>query len=156
MEKTAIKCNVNFFIVAKYLLYIYMYVYRMLWKYGCFKSFKEGSPYSDIAFFCLHFLVLFGLYDSTLLFGNIVALNSGLGGVRDVAFTVIYHEQSQLNRVCCFQTSDAVFSKDLFFFSDYLEITTGAVVPCAVPKRSYFYIFQVLLDCKGQQFYLGT
>ena len=48
------------------------------------------------------------------LFGNRVALNSGLGGVRDFASAIISHEQTQSNRVCCFQSLDAVFPKDLF------------------------------------------
>ena len=62
-----------------------------------------------------------GLLDSTLLFGSrvafnkglSVALNPGLGGVRDVAPAIISHE------ACYFQTSDAVFPKDLF--SDYFS-----------------------------------
>ena len=41
-------------------------------------------------------------------------LNSGLGGVRDVAYAIISHEQTQLNLVCCFQALDAVFPKDPF------------------------------------------
>ena len=36
------------------------------------------------------------------------------------------------NRVCCFQTSDALFPKDLL--SDYLETATAVVVPCGGPK----------------------
>ena len=59
-----------------------------------------------------------GLLGSTLLFGTRVALNPGLGGVRDVASAIISHEQTQSNRVCCFQTLDVVFPKDLL--SDYL------------------------------------
>ena len=31
-----------------------------------------------------------------------------------VASVMILHEHTQLNRFCCFQTLDAVFSKDLF------------------------------------------
>ena len=54
------------------------------------------------------------------LFGNRVALNPELGGVRDVAFAIISHEQTQSNRVCCFQTLDEVFPKDVF--SDYLHV----------------------------------
>ena len=46
------------------------------------------------------------------LFSNRVALNPGLGGVRDVTSAIISHEQSQSNRVCYFQTLDAVFLKD--------------------------------------------
>ena len=53
-----------------------------------------------------------------LLFGNRVALNPGQGDVRDVASAATSHEQTQSNRICCFQTLDAVFPKDLF--SDYL------------------------------------
>ena len=52
--------------------------------------------------------------------GNRVALNPGLSGVRDVASVIILHEQTQSNRVCCFQTLNAVFPKDLF--SDYFHI----------------------------------
>ena len=74
------------------------------------------SPYIDIVLLVLHFLVPWNcrvqhLYESR------VALNSGLGGVRDVASEIISHEQNQLNRVCCFHTLDVVFPKDLF--SDY-------------------------------------
>ena len=54
-----------------------------------------------------------------MLFGNRVALSPGLGGVRDVASAIFSHEQTQSNRVCCFQTLDAVFPKDLFFFRLY-------------------------------------
>ena len=52
------------------------------------------------------------------LFSNRVALNPGLGGVRDVTSAIISHEQTQSNRVCYFQTLDAVFPKDSL--SDYL------------------------------------
>ena len=45
----------------------------------------------------------------------------GARSVRDVAFAIISHEQTQSNRVCYFQTSDAVFLKDLF--SDYIKRT---------------------------------
>ena len=58
-----------------------------------------------------------GLKGSTLLFGSRVALNPGLGGVRNVASAIISHEQTQSNRVCCFQTLDAAYPKDLL--SDY-------------------------------------
>ena len=58
----------------------------------------------------------------------------GLGGVRDVASAIISYEQTQSNRVCCFQTLDAIFPKDLL--SDYLENTTAVVVPCGGPKKS--------------------
>ena len=46
-------------------------------------------------------------------------LNPGLRGVRDVASAIVSHEQTQSNRVCCFQTLDAVFPKD--HLSDYFE-----------------------------------
>ena len=62
---------------------------------------------------------------------NRVALNPGLGGMRCVASAIIAHEQTRSNRVCCFQTLDLVFPKDLS--SDYLEITTAVVVSsCAL------------------------
>ena len=48
-----------------------------------------------------------------LLFGNRAALNPGLCEVRDVASTIISHEQIQSNRVCCLQTLDGVFPKDM-------------------------------------------
>ena len=44
-----------------------------------------------------------------------VSLNVGLGGVGDVASSSSFHEQTQSNRICCFQTSDAVFPKDHLF-----------------------------------------
>ena len=66
----------------------------------------------------LLFSGLFGLQGSTLSFGNRVALSPVLGGVRDVASAMISHEQTlKSDRVCCFQTLDAAFPKDLF--SDY-------------------------------------
>ena len=46
------------------------------------------------------------------LFERSVALNSGLGGIMDVASAIISHEQTQQNRVCCFHPFDAVFTKD--------------------------------------------
>ena len=61
---------------------------------------------------------LLGLQGSFFLFSNRVALNPGLGGVRDVTSAIISHEQTQSNRVCYFQTFDAVFPKDSL--SDYL------------------------------------
>ena len=63
-----------------------------------------------------------------------VALNPGLGGVRDLASAIITHEQTQQNRVCCFQTLDAVIPKDLL--SDYLETPTAVVVQCGGPQTS--------------------
>ena len=65
----------------------------------------------------LHFLVLWDCRVQHL-FESRVALNTGLGGMRDVVSAIISHEQTQSNRVCCFQTLDAVLPKDLF--SDYL------------------------------------
>ena len=61
----------------------------------------------------LHFLVLWSCRIQHL-FGNRVVLNPGLGGMRDVAPAIISHEQTELNRVCCFQTLDVVFPKNLF------------------------------------------
>ena len=65
----------------------------------------------------LHFLVFWDC-SVLFLFGNRVALNPGLGGVRDVTSAIISHEQTQSNRVCYLQTLDAVFPKDPL--SDYL------------------------------------
>ena len=36
-----------------------------------------------------------GLWGSTLIFGNRVVLNPGLGGMRDDASAIIFHEQTQ-------------------------------------------------------------
>ena len=57
-----------------------------------------------------------------------------LGGVKDATSVIIPHEQTQSNRICCFQNLDAVFPKDLF--PDVLEMTTAVVVPCGGPKTS--------------------
>ena len=46
------------------------------------------------------------------------------------------------NRVCCFQTLDAVIPKDLI--SDYLEITTTVVVPCAGTKSLLVHRYSVV------------
>ena len=46
----------------------------------------------------------------------------------------ISHKMTPSNRVCGFQTLDAVFPIDLF--SDYLEITTADVVSCGGSKTS--------------------
>ena len=85
---------------------------------------KIFSPYIDIVLLRLHFLVLWAYRGSALLFESRVALNTGLGGVGDVASAIISHEQTQSNRVCCSQTLDAVFSKRspfrLFNVSIYL------------------------------------
>ena len=43
--------------------------------------------------------------------------NPGLG-VKDVAAAILSNKQTQSNRVCCFQTMDAVFPK--VPFSDHL------------------------------------
>ena len=89
-----------------------------------------------------------------LLFGNRIALNPRLGGLKDVASAIISHERTLSNRVCCFQTLDAVFPKDLF--SDYLEITTAVVVPCGDPKMFPVLLclhFLVLRDCRVQRLF---
>ena len=61
---------------------------------------------------------LLGLQGSIFCLEIRVALNPGLGGVRDVTSAIISHEQTQSNRICYFQTLDAVFPKDPL--SDYL------------------------------------
>ena len=64
----------------------------------------------------LHFLVLWDCMVQHS-FDSRGALNPGLGGLRDVASAIIFHEHTESNLVCCFQTPHAVFPKDLF--SDY-------------------------------------
>ena len=48
-----------------------------------------------LAYICLARIL--GLYGSPLLFGSRVALNPGLGGMRDVASVIISHEQTHSN-----------------------------------------------------------
>ena len=55
---------------------------------------KKVSPYIDIVLIFLHFLVLWDCRVQHL-FGSRVVLNPGIGGVRDVASTIISHEQTQ-------------------------------------------------------------
>ena len=63
-----------------------------------------------------HFLVLWDCKVQHLpVFESRVALNSGLGGVRNVASVIISHEQTKKNRVatvCCFQALHSVFPND--------------------------------------------
>ena len=66
------------------------------------------SPFIDIVLIILHFLVLSDCRVQHI-FGIRVALNQGLGIVKDVASAIISHEQTQQNR---------------------------AVVPCGDPKLS--------------------
>ena len=69
------------------------------------------TTFNDVVLLYFLFLVLFD-YRIHNVFESRVALNPVLRGVRDVASAIISHEQSQLNRVCCFNRLDAVFSKD--------------------------------------------
>ena len=62
------------------------------------------------------------------LFRVALTLNPGLGGLWDVAYTIIFHERIQSNRVCCFLTLDAIRLKNLD-----LEITKAVIVPCGEP-----------------------
>ena len=79
-------------------------------------KYNPAHRYSVVIF---TFSGLLGLQGSIFcFFCNRVALNPGLGGVRDVTSAIISHEQTQSNRVCYFQTLDAVFPKDPL--SDYL------------------------------------
>ena len=66
----------------------------------------KSLPAIDIVWLCLHFLVLWDCR-VPLLFGNRVALNP----VSDVASAIISHEQTQSNRVCCFQSSKGSLSR---------------------------------------------
>ena len=63
----------------------------------------------------------------------------------DVASAMISHEQTQSNRVCCFQTLDAVFPNDLF--SDYLDVTKAVDVPCGGPKISPYIKIRGVAKC---------
>ena len=58
----------------------------------------------------------------------------GLSKTLDVASAIISHEQTQSNRVYCFQTLDAVFLKDPF--SDYFKI--NVVLSCHTVRKLYF------------------
>ena len=101
------------------------------WCQGLAATSACGSSWT----FCLLFYISgpLGLWCSTLSFERRVALNPGLGGVRDDASAIISHEQTQKKTKknesavfifgCCitsllFSFLDAVFPKDLF--SDYL------------------------------------
>ena len=55
---------------------------------------KKVSPYINLVLLYLHFLVLWDCRIHNL-FESRVALNPGLGGMRDVASAIIFHEQIQ-------------------------------------------------------------
>ena len=67
----------------------------------------KNSPRSSIL--CCYFYIFwsFGTVGFYTLIGqgNRVALNPGLGGVRDVVYVINSHEQTQSNRVCCFHSN---------------------------------------------------
>ena len=72
-------------------------------------------------------------------------------GVRGVAFSSIFHEQTHSNRVCCFQTLDDVFPKDCPFryfqripFSDYCTTLSES--------RSTFEVCPIIAMCVLEQF----
>ena len=68
-----------------------------------------------------------------LLFVNRITLNPGQGGVRDVSSVIISHEQTQSNRVCCFQTLDFAFQRSLFrLFSDHNSYRCALLRPYKV------------------------
>ena len=89
------------------------YSIRYHWNFVYSIGHSSTTPYIDIVLLFLHFLFLWDCRIQRL-FGNRVALNPGLGGVRDVASAIISHEQIQWNWVCYFQTLDTVFPNDLF------------------------------------------
>ena len=64
--------------------------------------------------------------------------------MRDVESAIISHEQTQSNRVCCFQTLHTAFPK--YLFSDYSVITKTVVLPCGGPKKTPLHI-DILLLC---------
>ena len=72
-----------------------------------------------------YFLVL---WDCTVqhLFESRVALNSGLGGVKNVASVIISHEQTKKNESAVFKLYMLYFQRILF--TDNLETTTAVVV----------------------------
>ena len=72
-----------------------------------------------------HFLVLWDCKVQHL-FESRVALNSGLGGVKNVASVIISHEQTQKNESAVFKLYMLYFQR--IIFTDNLETTT-AVVP---------------------------
>ena len=71
-----------------------------------------------------HFLVLWDCKVQHL-FENRVALNSGLGGVRNVASVIISHEQTQKTESAVFKLYMLYFQRILF--TDNLETTTAVV-----------------------------
>ena len=75
-----------------------------------------------------------GLWDCKIqhLFGNRVALDPGLGGVRDVAPAIISPEHTQIKPSLLFSNFGCCVSKGSLL--DYLELTTAAVMPCGGPK----------------------
>ena len=79
-----------------------------------------------------HFLVLWD-YKVQHLFESRVALNSGLGGMRNVAFVIISHEQTQKPESAVFKLYMLYFQRILFI--DNLETTTAVIVPV---WRSWF------------------
>ena len=82
--------------------------YRLLCKMKTF-SYHMSDHMSDHVY-----LKAKGLHGRGLLFGSKVALNPGLGGVRDGASANISHEQTQSNRVTL-STLNATFPNDFFF-----------------------------------------
>ena len=124
--------------------YIFIWPYEH-YNWPCQSSRTASVVVSILAFYAidpgsipargnLHFLVL---WDCRIqhLFGNRVALNPGLSGVRDVASTIISQYLS-MNRLS--KTESAIFKLWMMCFqrisSDYLELTTAVVVPCGGPK----------------------
>ena len=86
----------------------------------------------------LHSLVLWDCYAQHVFLSR-VALNPGLGGVRDIASAIISHEQTQytVKLRLLFQTLDAVFPKDLF--SDYLAMRSIQVPRMHLPDACVLY-----------------
>ena len=73
-----------------------------------------------------HFLVLWDCKVQHL-FESSVALNSGLGGVRNVAPVIISHERTQKTESAVFKLYMLHFQR--IRFTDNLETTTAVVVP---------------------------
>ena len=57
-------------------------------------------------------------------------------GMRIVALSISSHEQTQLNRVCCFLKKEVLSITEGSVFPDYLEVTTAVVVLRGFGKTS--------------------
>ena len=61
-----------------------------------------------------------------------ISLKPVLGGVRVDALSINSHEQTQLNRVCCFLILQVLSISKGSVFPDYLEVATAVVVSVSI------------------------